>query len=108
MWTADTEFGPSVAVNPMLTIKEIEAIVSFRLKDILREVRSRGHGVSVIHPAGDQAFPTQRMQAIVKAAMVDGFVSVAGSHNELYLKPHSLTDWIDHHLDVMEQRRKQE
>ncbi|HLB60624.1 MAG: hypothetical protein A3B10_02420 [Candidatus Doudnabacteria bacterium RIFCSPLOWO2_01_FULL_44_21] len=101
MWKAYTEFGKSIVAGPILTIQEMNAIVTFRIEEILRELKSRGHGISIIHTAHDKAFPMDRMQKIVDKTMVDGFVSVGGSHNELYLKPQAMSRWIDHLLDAM-------
>jgi pimeloyl-ACP methyl ester carboxylesterase len=102
MWKAYTEFGKSMAEGPIMTIHEMNAIVNMRLEDILTELKSRGHGISIIHTADDKAFPMDRMQKQVKENMIDGFVSVGGSHNELYLKPQGMSEMVDHLFDRME------
>lgn len=104
MWKAYTEFGKSIVAGPILTIQEMNAIVTFHIEEILRELKFRGHGISIIHTAHDKAFPMDRMQKIVDRTMVDGFVSVGGSHNELYLKPQGMSEMIDHLFDAMEKK----
>lgn len=105
MWKAYTEFGKSIVAGPILTTQEMNAIVTLRIEDILRELKSRGHGISIIHTAHDKAFPMDRMQKIVDTTMVDGFVSVGGSHNELYLKPQRMSEMIDRLFDAMEGKK---
>lgn len=104
MWKAYTEFGASMGSGPILTAQEINAMVTMHIEDILRDLKSRGHGISIIHTAHDKAFPMDRMQKIVDRTMVDGFVSVGGSHNELYLKPQGMNGMIDHLFDAMEKK----
>ncbi|KKS73594.1 MAG: hypothetical protein UV47_C0042G0002 [Parcubacteria group bacterium GW2011_GWA2_42_80] len=41
---------------------------------------------------------------MVNSGLVDGFISVKGSHNELYLNPQPITEWVDHLLDAMEKK----
>lgn len=108
MWKAYTEAGKAVAGDPLQSLREINAMVDFRIEDLLREIKARGHGVSIIHAVNDRAFPMERMQKIVDTTMVDGFASIKGSHNELYLKPHPLTEWVDHLLDAMEKKYSKE
>lgn len=104
MWKAYTEFGKATAQDPVQALREIQAMVDYRIEDLLREMKSRGHGVSIIHGVHDRAFPMERMQKIVDETMLDGFVSVKGSHNELYLKPHPMSELVDHLLDAMEKK----
>jgi len=104
MWKAYTELGKSMVAGPLLTVREMNAIVTVHIEEILKELKSRGHTISIIHTAQDKAFPMDRMQKTVDKTMIDGFVSVKGSHNELYLKPQRMSELIDHLLDAMEKK----
>ncbi|MBI3630949.1 MAG: hypothetical protein HY221_01260 [Candidatus Sungbacteria bacterium] len=50
----------------------------------------------------------ERVQEQTTKEMVDGFYSVNGTHNELYLHPEKYTALVDNALDALEALRKKE
>lgn len=102
--TAYWEALKAWAENPKSTWEAIQAMVEYQIPDLLTRLKKEGHGITIIHGAHDQAFPMARMQVQTTTDMVDGFYSVKGSHNELYLKPHPLTELVDQALDALEKK----
>lgn len=90
--------------DPKRTWEAIMAMVEQEIPDLLKALKQEGHGITIIHGAHDKAFPMIRMQGRSTAEMVDGFVSVKGSHNQMYLEPHPFTELIDHVLDALEKK----
>jgi len=100
--------------DPRRTWEAIMSMVKTEIPGVLKKLKADGHGITIIHGAHDHAFPMDRMAGKIKAGktssgtvtseMVDGFISVRGSHNELYLQPHPLTELIDQQLDALEKK----
>ncbi len=102
--TAYWEAMKIIIQDPQKTWQEIMAMVNYQITDLLLELKQQGHGISIIHTTHDKTFPMKLIQKMVKSNMVDGLISIEGSHNELYLKPQSITYWVDNLLDTMEKR----
>ena len=102
--TAFWEAMKAIASDPKKTWEEVMAMVNYQIPELLAELKQQGHGISIIHGAQDKAFPMERVQQMVNSGLVDGFISVKGSHNELYLNPQPITEWVDHLLDAMEKK----
>lgn len=98
------EATKAVLDDPKKTWEEIKSMVNYQIPDLLAELKKQGHGISIIHGVSDKTFPMDRVQKLTNRGIVDGFVSVKGSHNEMYLKPHPFTEWVDHLLDAMEKK----
>lgn len=91
--------------DPKRTWEAIMAMVQYEIPDLLRGLKQEGHGIVVIHGVDDKAFPMDRMQRQVSTSdMLDGFLSVRGSHNQLYLEPHPFTEAVDDLLDALEKK----
>jgi hypothetical protein len=52
------------------------------MHDLLRYIRTQGVKIVVMHGVDDTASPMQRVQKMVKADMIDGFLSVRGAHGD--------------------------
>lgn len=69
--------------NPIRGIKEAVDLAGSQIHDMLPGLLDKGVGIIIISGMDDPAFPMERMQKIVKADMVDGFLSVRGGHGEI-------------------------
>jgi hypothetical protein len=76
-----------VASNPSRSAKEVIGIARTRLEKVLEEVHNRGIGVIIMTNVDDPVFPTMEIANMVKAEMIDGFLSMRGGHGELVGKP---------------------
>lgn len=92
--------------DPAKTWEAIMAMVQYEIPDLLRGLKQEGHGITIIHGVDDKAFPMARVQQHTTSDMVDGFLSVKGSHNQLYLEPHPMTEVIDQQLDALEKKHQ--
>jgi hypothetical protein len=98
MWEATK----AIIDSPKKTWEEIKAMVDFQIPELLAELKKDGHGISIVHGIDDKAFPIDRMKKIVTDKMVDQFLCVRGSHNEMYLDPTNFSKTLDLVLDEME------
>lgn len=96
--------GKSVGSDPLSSFKEVLAMSGTQIQDLLRDLKEKGVGISIIHSVDDQAFPMGRVQDTATADQLDGFYSVKGTHNELYLHPERYTDLVDSALDALESK----
>ncbi|MFH0856301.1 MAG: hypothetical protein V1860_00185 [bacterium] len=94
----------SIMDNPKMALKEVFAIAKMETVDLLKVLKEKGIGVSIIHAANDKAFPMDKVQENIKEEQVDGFYSVKGTHNELILHPENYTALIDLALSKMGDR----
>lgn len=91
--------------SPLRALKTLSALSQVRLEDILKELKDAGINISIIHSVDDVLFPMDRMQAMVKADMIDGFYSIEGSHNDYFLDPQSQSYVVNSALDALEEKR---
>lgn len=98
----------SVAESPANTLKEILAISHADIRDILKELKKQGKGISIIHTVDDKVFPMHRAQKALKRAnadgLIDGFYSVKGGHNSFYVEPEKYSQLVDAALDALENK----
>ena len=73
--------------HPIQGLEEAMAISQVQLEDTLQELHNNGVGIAIVSGVNDPVFPMKRLQKIVKRNMIDGFVSVAGGHDEIHLQP---------------------
>lgn len=73
--------------HPVQGIREAIAISQVQLEDVLRDIHSQGVGTGIVSGVDDPVFKMSRLQQVVKADMVDAFVSVKGGHDEFHLQP---------------------
>ncbi len=105
---ASQEMIRAIIDDPKKTWEEVMAMVNFQINDLLIELRKQGHRISIIHGVEDKIFPMSGVIKNIDKNMVDGFVSVRGTHNEIYLKPHPFTELVDNLLDAMEKKSEKE
>ncbi|MFA4871514.1 MAG: alpha/beta fold hydrolase [Patescibacteria group bacterium] len=97
--------GRAVGGAPAQSLREVVAISNTQIHDLLRGLREKGIGISIIHAVDDKAFPMERVQKIAKKDQLNGFYSVKGTHNEFYLHPEKYTRLAEHALAALESRK---
>jgi hypothetical protein len=75
--------NPISLKNLRHSLKEALAMARSQLPVMLKHIRGSGTKVTIIHSAGDLAFPEKRMQKIVNSELVDGYIAVEGGHGEI-------------------------
>jgi pimeloyl-ACP methyl ester carboxylesterase len=96
--------GKNLASNISQSIKEVEAVSNTQIPELLKDLKSVGKGISIIHGVDDKAFPMERIQEMTNTDQVDGFYSVKGSHNQFVLEPGVYTRLADQALDALEKK----
>jgi pimeloyl-ACP methyl ester carboxylesterase len=108
--TGQTEGAKYIAQNPLRAYQEVRAISQSEIDEMLQGLHGKGLGILVIHGVDDPGFPMERMQKVVKSdkqpdGFVDGFLSVQGGHDELYIHPEKYTGAAEKMLTAMEQKQ---
>ncbi|MBU6431317.1 hypothetical protein KGQ29_02995, partial [Patescibacteria group bacterium] len=93
--------------SPLQAIRSVFAIANSDIRNMLKSIKEKGIGISVIHPVDDRAFPMEKMQEALGVEHLDGFYSVKGSHNSYFLDPKPYTLLIDNALDDLEKKSKE-
>ena len=101
---ATREIASSLLGHPIRAVREVASIAGAHIQRLLPQIRSSGVGVSIIHGVDDGTFPMRRVQQLVTAAMVDGFLSVKGRHGQFQLEPVQYTKLADYALMAMDAR----
>lgn len=104
------EGAKNVAQNPSRAYQEVRAISRSEIGGMLHELHNLGIGIVIIHGVDDPGFPMSRLKGIVKSdfmpgGFVDGFLSVMGGHNELYIHPEEYTGAAEKMLTALEQKQ---
>ena len=99
-----SEFFKVLLSQPLQSFRELVSISAADILDILRGLKEKGVGVSIIHTVDDQGFPMELVQKAVKANMIDGFLSVQGTHNEFQFRPEKYTRAAETLLTAMEKK----
>lgn len=84
--------------GPIAAIKEIQAIVEDDATETVKRVRKLGHKVAIIHTVDDPLFPVLEVSSSLPEKSVEGFLSVRGNHNEIYVKPKPMVKAISYIL----------
>lgn len=100
------EASKSIVNSPTKTMKEVMAISNTQIHELLKNLKSQGIGISIIHGVDDKAFPMDKVQEIAKTDQLDGFYSVKGTHNEFYLKPKEYSALANQALSALEAKYK--
>lgn len=95
----------SAAIDLPKAIREISAISEAQIQDFLKDLKSQGMGISIIHGVDDNAFPMDKMQQVVKPDQVDGFYSVKGAHGDFVIQAEKYTEVVDQALDALEKKK---
>ncbi len=109
--TAAKEFVKYLLKNPKRAMKEIEGMTAVRLEELLVSLKEASNiGISIIHGVDDKTFPMDRVQEGAKERglpdAIDGFYSVKGGHNELYLNPQKYIPLVVEAMAEMERKAK--
>lgn len=99
---ATKELAKSIKAGPKKSWESIGIITKTKIHELLEVVRAQGIKVSIVHGVDDKFFSMEDVQEMTKKKMVDGFYSVRGTHNEMYLNPEAYTNLVDQGLDALE------
>lgn len=104
--TAAKSLAQVFAKNPRHTIESIGVIAQSQIHEILKTLKDLGIKIAIVHAVDDKFFPMDKVQSQTTKEMADGFYSVKGTHNQLYLHPEQYTALVDSALDALEAMRK--
>ena len=105
---AGEEFFKYIKENSIRAIKEIMATANFQINDLLTKLKKHGVGISIIQGVDDRTFPSKKINANTNSGEVDGYYSVAGGHNELYLYPEKFMTLAENAITALENRPSRE
>ena len=81
-----TSLGATTILSDLFaSTKEINAIAHSDITEALKKIHKQGIGISIIHAVYDKVFPMERVGEMVTRDMIDGFYSVQGTHNSIFL-----------------------
>ena len=88
-------------------VKQVQAMATTQIHNMLRDIKKRGHRISIIHGAHDNVFPMDRVQKTTTTDMVDGFYSIKGKHGEWRTtkERHAYGRLAEHALEAMERKK---
>ena len=110
--------------NPVKMIESVLAIATADVKDMLKEIRAHGIGVSVIATTDDKFFPIDKLAGTVEkeplsitgkvkeiipgltADDVDGFYVWEGTHDSAFYQPEKSAMVVDSAFDALDVKRK--
>lgn len=97
--------GPS-SQSPIQSISEVRAIAQTQIDSLLKGLKDKGIGISIIHGVHDEVFPMERVQQMTKANMIDGFYSVRKSHSHFELKEERYKKLAEEALTALEKKQE--
>jgi pimeloyl-ACP methyl ester carboxylesterase len=97
-------FFRTLASQPLHTAREVVSMSDADILNMLKTLKEKGVGVSIVHTVNDKGFPMERVQQAVEAGMIDGFVSAFGTHNEIQIRPEKYTRAAEACLTAMEKK----
>ena len=92
--------------HPRRSIEAAQAIACTEINGLLRELKGKGIGISIIHGVDDAIFPMDKISELAQTDQFDGFYSVRGGHNDFFLNPEPYSMLVDHALDAHEAKEK--
>ncbi len=104
---AATEALKYFVKNPIRALREAVALTKdeSQIAEMMRYLHNeKGIGIVVMHAVDDPVFPMNRIQKMVKADMIDGFLSVRGGHGEIGNHPELYVTAADQMLTAMEEK----
>lgn len=108
-WAKSTSLAECVkyiAANPVRAIKEAKGIAGSQIHEMLQFLHNKGIGIIVMAMVDDRVFPMERMQEMVKAEMVDGFLSMKGGHTGIREHPEIYMRAAEKMLSALEKKQK--
>ncbi len=94
--------------NPYRALMEGMAISDSQIHEALRYLHEKGVSICVIAAVDDPVFPMKDIQKIVKADMLDGFLSVRGGHGAMGEHPELYIEAIKGLVKSMKKKRIKE
>lgn len=104
---AFTEGVKYFARNPARALREAGELSRTQIHDMLKYLHEKGVGIGIIHGVDDPVYPMDRIQKMVKADMVDGFMSVRGGHGEIGTHPEIYMAAAEELLTAIEKKRRE-
>ncbi|MBI4092087.1 MAG: alpha/beta hydrolase [Candidatus Levybacteria bacterium] len=95
-------------VNPASITKEMDAITTFEIKDLMEALQNRGVMLSVISGVHDPLFPVSKQIGYMRETGVPsmkGYYSVVGGHNELSIHANKHATLAINALDGLQRLR---
>lgn len=99
------ESGKSIVSCPIKSIQQILAISRTQIFELLRNLKKRGIGISIIHSIDDKVFPMKNVQKMAKRANINSSYFTDGTHNELFLDPEKYSKLIDKAISDLENKK---
>jgi len=90
--------------NIPLSWKETVAISKSDVGEMLKSLKEKGIGVSIVHGEEDKVFPIEKMKKET-GQIADNFISYKGDHFDIILEPEKVTDLIDNALVSAEDKK---
>lgn len=103
-----SEVNKYLLKNPVRGIKEGLEISQNEIQESMEYLHEKGIGIGVMALVDDKSFPMERMQKMVNAGMLDGFLSVRGGHAEVLSRPESYIPQAMEVLERLQNKREQE
>lgn len=94
-----------ITKNIPLSWKEAVAISKSDIKEMLKSLKEKGIGISIVHTEGDNVFPIEKMKEKVGSVIDDNFIQYEGDHFDIIFNPEKVTDLIDNALIKSEDRK---
>lgn len=95
--------------NPASVTKEMDAITTFEIRDLMKALQSRGIMFSVISGVDDPLFPvSKQIEYMIENGVppIAGYYSVVGGHNELSIHPDKHAALALDALDSLQRKRE--
>lgn len=95
-----------IGKNTSRSIDDAMSISQSEIIEILKEIKSRGIKIYIIHSVEDKVFPMDRIQTELakEKDIVDGFYSVRGNHEDIYTKPEIYINTVDNVLNKLDKQ----
>ena len=110
----------SAVSGPVLAFKEVRAIASTQVDGILRDLKTKGINIVIIHGVSDGVFPIERMRGQLQdqkklqagesggqpdiMKILDGVYAVNGHHEDFILHPETYTRLAEGAISALEVR----
>lgn len=107
-------FNKYVVSNPKASFEEIQSMAGTQIRSIVKDVKSKGVGISIIHTVDDGVFPVDRVmketsrQSPTEELIVDGFYTIGGGHTEFSINPEQYTMVADSALTALEEKKSKQ
>ena len=92
--------------NPKMALEEAVAISKTDILSMIHDLHEKGIGIAVMHGVDDDVFPMADVQKNAEdhklGDFIDGFYSVKGTHDEVYIHPEKYVKFaVEHALEAL-------